>query len=302
MRVLATALVLAALAAGCGEAADARPDAVRVVATTGMIADLARVIGGDEVAVTALMGPGVDPHLYKASALDLDRLRGARLILYNGLGLEGRMGDLFVKLARKQAVVAVTEAIDPARLLEPPELEGHLDPHLWFDVGLWAETTTVVAEALAAVAPAHAALFRSRGRAYRTELRALHEEVKRELATIPARRRVLLTSHDAFRYFGRAYDLEVAGLQGISTVDDPGVKDIQEMAELILKRGIKALFVESSVSPKAIQAVHEWVRRRGHEIRIGGTLFSDAMGDAPPTDTYVGVVRFNTRTIVEALR
>jgi manganese/zinc/iron transport system substrate-binding protein len=295
-------LLLAALVGGCGEVADARPGTLRVVATTGMVADLARVIGGDEVEVIALMGPGVDPHVYKASALDLDRLRGARLILFNGLGLEGRMGDLFVKLAHKQAVVAVTESVDPARLLEPPELEGHFDPHLWFDVGLWAETTTVVAEALAELAPAHAALFRSRAHAYRQELRALHEEVKRELATIPARRRVLLTSHDAFRYFGRAYDLEVRGLQGISTVDDPGVKDIQEMAELIGKRGIKALFVESSVSPKAIQAVHEWVRREGFDIKIGGTLFSDAMGDAPPTDTYIGMVRANTRTIVEALR
>lgn len=302
MRILATALVLAALTAGCGEQADARPGTVRVVATTGMVADLARVIGGDQVVVTALMGPGVDPHLYKASALDLDRLRGAQLILYNGLGLEGRMGDLFVKLARKQPVVAVTETIDPARLLEPPELEGHFDPHLWFDIGLWAETTTVVAEALADVAPAHAALFRSRADAYRTELRALHAEVKRELATIPAGRRVLLTSHDAFRYFGRAYDMEVRGLQGISTVDDPGVKDIQEMAALIARRGIKAVFVESSVSPKAIGAVREWVRRRGHEVSIGGTLFSDAMGDTPPTDTYVGMVRFNTRTIVKALR
>ena len=299
---MAALVLLAALIGGCGEVADARPGTLRVVATTGMVADLARVIGGKEVDVIALMGPGVDPHAYKASALDLDRLRSARLILYNGLGLEGRMGDLFVKLARKQAVVAVTESVDPERLLEPPELRGHFDPHLWFDVGLWAETTTVVAEALAEVAPEHAALFRSRAHAYRQELLALHEEVKRELATIPARRRVLLTSHDAFRYFGRAYDLEVSGLQGISTVDDPGVKDIREMAELIAERSIKALFVESSVSPKAIQAVHEWVRRKGHDIRIGGTLFSDAMGDTPPTDTYIGMVRANTRTIVEALR
>ncbi len=302
MKVLASVLALAALTCGCGETADARPGAVRVVATTGMVADLARVIGGQQVEVTALMGPGVDPHLYKASALDLDRLRGAHLVLYSGLGLEGRMGDLLAKLARRRPVVAVAEALDPARLLEPPELEGHFDPHLWFDVGLWAETTTVVAEALAEVAPAHAALFRSRAAAYRTELKALHEEVKRELATIPAGRRVLLTSHDAFRYFGRAYDLEVHGLQGISTVDDPGVKDIREMAELIATRRIRAVFVESSVSPKAIRAVHEWVRRRGHELKIGGTLFSDAMGDTPPADTYVGMVRANARTIVEALR
>jgi len=299
---VAALLLLAMPMGGCGDVADARPGTLQVVATTGMVADLARVIGGDEVTVTALMGPGVDPHVYKASALDLDRLRGARLILFNGLGLEGRMGDLFRKLARKQAVVAVTETVDPARLLVPPELDGHFDPHVWFDVGLWAETTTAVAEALAELDPAHAALFRSRAHAYREELLALHEEVKRELRTIPARRRVLVTSHDAFRYFGRAYDMEVRGLQGISTANDPGVKDIQEMAALIGRRGIKALFVESSVSPKAIRAVHEWVRRKGHEVRFGGTLFSDAMGDAPPTDTYIGMVRANTRTIVEALR
>jgi len=299
---IAAVLVAAALAAGCNNADGARSGKINVVATTGMVADLARVIGGEQVDVTALMGPGVDPHIYKASARDLDRLRAAQLILYNGRHLEGRMGDVLIKVARKKPVVAVTEAIPDEKLLEPPELDGHYDPHVWFDVSLWAETTTVVAAALAELDPAHAALYHERARVYKTQLLDLHADVKRELATIPRKRRVLLTSHDAFRYFGRAYDLEVRGVQGISTVDAPGVKDIQEMADLIGQRGIKAIFVESSVPRKAIEAVQIWVRRKGHDVVIGGTLFSDAMGDKPPTDTYVGMVRANVRTVVDALR
>jgi manganese/zinc/iron transport system substrate-binding protein len=295
-------LVLAGLAPACAPSDGAHPGKVGIVATTGMVADLARRVGGDRVDVTALMGPGVDPHLYKASALDLDRLRAADVVLYSGKGLEGKMTDVLVRLARRKAVVAVTDGIDDARLLEPAELEGHYDPHVWFDVSLWAETTPVVANALAAADPAHAAGYRARAAAYADELRALHDEVKRDLATIPRARRVLITSHDAFRYFGRAYDLEVRGLQGISTVSAPGVKDVEQMAQLIVDRGIKAIFVETSVPPKAIEAVREWVGRRGHEVAIGGTLYSDAMGDAPPEDTYPGMVRANVKRIVEALR
>jgi len=267
-----------------------------------MVADLARRVGGERVEVTALMGPGIDPHLYKASARDLDRLRAADLVLYNGKGLEGKMTDVFVRLARRKAVVAVTDAIAEARLLEPEQLEGHYDPHVWFDVSLWAETVEAVAAALAEVDPAHADEYRTRAAAYADELRALHDEVGQALATIPRARRVLITSHDAFRYFGRAYDLEVRGLQGISTVSAPGVKDVEQMAQLIVDRGIKAIFVETSVSPKATEAVREWVAQRGREVAIGGTLYSDAMGDTPPEDTYVGMVRANVGKIVEALR
>jgi len=293
---LAILLGLAGLTPACGGAPGG------VVATTGMVADLARRIAGDRMTVTALMGPGVDPHLYKASALDLDRLRGADLVLYSGKGLEGKMTDVLVRLARSKPVVAVTDGIPDERLLEPEELAGHYDPHVWFDASLWAETAPVVAEALADVDPAHADEYRARAAEYARELRALHEEVKQALATIPRERRVLITSHDAFRYFGRAYDLEVRGLQGISTVAAPGVKDVEEMAQLIVDRGIKAIFVETSVPPKAIEAVQEWVRRAGAEVAIGGTLYSDAMGDTPPEDTYVGMVRANVKRIVEALR
>jgi manganese/zinc/iron transport system substrate-binding protein len=295
--------LLPLLAAACGKGdAGIRSGKLRVVATTGMVADLAREVGGEHVVVEALMGAGVDPHLYKASAGDRERLRAADLVLYNGKGLEGKMGDVLVKLARAQPVVAVTDVIPDERLLEPEELEGHYDPHVWFDVALWAECARPVADELARLDPLHRADYEARAERYAALLRGLHEEVRAALAAVPRERRVLITSHDAFRYFGRAYDLEVRGLQGISTVADAGVKDVQQMVDLIVGRGIKAIFVESSVSPKAIEAVQAHVRERGHEVAIGGTLYSDAMGDAPPEDTYVGMVRANVRTVVSALR
>lgn len=301
MRMLALALFVA-IGACADDGGAARGDAVRVVATTGMVADLARRVGGERVEVDALMGPGVDPHLYSASPDDLVRLRGADLVLYNGRGLEGKMGDVLVKLARRKPVVAVTEEIADEKLLEPPELEGHFDPHVWFDASLWAATPAVVAGALAEIDPEHAEEYRGRAAAYRTELLALHEETRAAIATIPEERRVLITSHDAFRYFGRAYEMEVRGLQGISTVQDAGVKDVQDLVDLIARRRIKAVFVETSVPHAALEAVQRWVREKGHKVAIGGELFSDAMGDAPPTDTYPGMVRHNVQTIVEALR
>ncbi len=288
-------------ACGGGEALT-RTGKLRVVATTGMVADLARVVGGPDVEVTALMGAGVDPHLFKASAGDVARLEQADVILYSGLGLEGKMGDIFVKMARTRPVHAVCEAVPEEDRLEPPELEGHYDPHVWFDVALWAKTTQVVAAALGAADPGRGEAYAKRAADYRATLAALHEEAKEALAGIPRERRVLVTSHDAFRYLGRAYDLDVRGVQGISTVSDAGVKDIEEVADLIVERGIRAIFVESSVSPKTIEAVVAAARAKGQEVRIGGELYSDAMGDAPPEDTYVGMVRANVRKLVEALR
>lgn len=301
MRVLGVLLV-AVLAACAPEARGARTGKVRVTATTGMVADLARRVGGDRVEVDALMGPGVDPHLFSASPSDLDRLRAADLVLYSGRGLEGKMGDIFTSLARKKPVFAVTERIPDEKLLSPPELQGHFDPHVWFDVSLWAETLPVVAQALSEVDPAHAAGYRARADAYREELLRLHDEVKAALATVPKERRVLITSHDAFRYFGRAYDLEVRGLQGVSTVQDAGVRDVQDLANLVAERRIKAIFVETSVSEAAIRAVQHAAKDKGQDVRIGGHLFSDAMGDKPPEDTYPGMVRANVKTIVDALR
>ena len=295
-------LLVPLLVACTPEADGAREGLVRVTATTGMVADLAKRVGGDRVEVDALMGPGVDPHLFSASPSDLERLRAADLILYSGRGLEGKMSDIFTSLARKKPVFAVTEAIPDDRLLSPPELHGHFDPHVWFDVALWAETLPVVAQALSEADPAHAAEYRARAEAYREDLLKLHEEVRTAIATVPKERRVLITSHDAFRYFGRAYDLEVRGLQGVSTVQDAGVRDVQDLANLIADRKIKAIFVETSVSEASIRAVQKWAQEKGHDVRIGGHLYSDAMGDTPPEDAYPGMVRKNVKTIVEALR
>lgn len=275
---------------------------IEVVTTIGMVADLVGRIGGPLVHVTGLMGPGVDPHLYKASEGDIGRLAAADLIFYNGLNLEGKMGDIFVKMARARPTIAVTEGIDPARLREPPEFQGHYDPHVWFDVQLWEQAALRIEQALAEFDPTHAAAYRANGALLRGELRDLDTWCRAEIARIPKGQRVLITAHDAFGYFGRAYEIDVVGLQGISTVSEYGLKDIQRMVELIVARRIRAVFVESSVPRRSIDAVVEGVRAQGHDVQIGGTLFSDAMGDAgTPEGTYIGMVRANVATIVTAL-
>ena len=274
-----------------------------VVCTTGMVADLARVIGGDRIAVTGLMGPGVDPHYYKASQGDIARLGKADLILYNGLFLEGKMEEIFTKMARKKRVVAVTAPVPEERLRRPPEFDGNYDPHIWFDVSLWRQTIPLVVDNLAAIDPAGAEEFRLRGQAYSAELEQLHEWVAVQVGQIDSARRVLVTAHDAFGYFGQAYDIEVVGLQGISTVAEYGVNDVSRMVDLIVERGVKAIFVESSVPQRSINAVKEGCLARGHEVKIGGTLYSDAMGEpGSGADTYIGMVRTNVNTLVAALR
>jgi manganese/zinc/iron transport system substrate-binding protein len=274
-----------------------------VTCTIGMIADAAQIIGGPHVTVEGLMGPGVDPHLYKASQGDLAKLGGSDLILYNGLNLEGKMGDLFVKMSRTRPTVPVTEAIPESLLREPPEFLGHYDPHVWFDVSLWRRATARVSDALIELDSGHRADFERNAAAYLDTLAALDQWVRENMATIPRERRVLVTAHDAFGYFGRAYDVDVVGLQGISTVSEYGLADVQRIVGLITSRKIKAVFIESSVPRRSIDAVVEGCRGRGHNVAVGGTLFSDAMGAAgTPEGTYVGMVRANVRTIVAALR
>ncbi len=276
---------------------------LRVVTTTGMIADLAEKIGGDSVVVTALMGPGVDPHLYKATQGDLGRLRSADVILYNGLHLEGKMGEVLEKLERLKTVVPVSRGIETGRLIDHPEYEGAYDPHIWFDVQLWSEALEEVLATLISVDPAHRSLYEANAEAYRKELADLHRWVEEEVQKIPADRRILITAHDAFSYFGRAYDIEVRGLQGISTVSEFGLKDRVDLVDFIVRRSIKAVFVETSVSSKNIQAIVEGCRQKGHEVRIGGSLYSDAMGEPDgPAGDYIGMVRSNVQTIVNALK
>ena len=277
---------------------------INVVTTVGMITDIVRNVGGERVAVRGLMGPGVDPHLYKPSAGDAIRLGNADIIFYGGLHLEGRMAELFekIELTGKPAV-AVSRDIDPKRLRQPPEFEGKYDPHIWFDVSLWQSATRTVAAALTSLDPNSAALYAANASAYLAKLETLDQYARSQIATIPAAQRVMITAHDAFGYFGQAYGMEVRGLQGISTASEISAADVQGLTEFITSRKIKALFVESSVPESTVRAVQEAVRSRGHEVLIGGELFSDAMGaEGTPEGTYIGMVTFNVDTIVSALR
>jgi manganese/zinc/iron transport system substrate-binding protein len=308
--LLATATALATLVSGCSPGPDANhagtdPGArkIKAVCTIGMISDIVGVVGGDRVAVEGLMGPGVDPHLYKASEGDVRKLANADIIFYNGLNLEGKMGNLFVRMSASRPTIPVTENMDAKRLREPPEFAGHYDPHVWFDVTLWMSAVERVETALAKLDPAHASDYAQRAAAYREELNRLDAFVKTRVSEIPKQRRVLVTAHDAFGYFGAHYDIEVVALQGISTATEAGVGDVKRLVDLVVARRIKAIFVESSVPRRTIEAVVEAARARGHEVTIGGSLFSDALGDpGTPAATYLGMIRHNVNTIVEALK
>lgn len=295
--------LLAVTAAGCGRAGGtvSSNGKIKVAATTGMVGDLARNIGRERVEVTALMGPGVDPHLYKASEGDISRLSGAQIIFYNGLHLEGRMGDILVKMARNKPTVAVAERIPEEALLKTADETE--DPHIWFDVSLWMQAAEVVRDSLIELDPAGKAEYEANAAAYLKELETLHRYAREQIATIPAQQRVLVTAHDAFGYFGRAYGIEVTGLQGISTATEYGLADVQNVVDLLVTRKIKAVFVESSVPKRSIEALVEGAGAKGHKVAIGGELFSDAMGAAgTPEGTYSGMVRHNVDIIVKALK
>ena len=276
---------------------------VNVVTTTGMIADIAKNVGGDRVRVTALMGPGVDPHLYKASEGDVLRLQEADVIFYNGLHLEAQMADVLERLNEFGIkTVAVTDQIDRSLLQSPPEFQGNYDPHVWFDVSLWMKAVEQVQDTLVEMDPDSASTYQSNAEAFLTELENLHQYVLDQADTIPAEQRILITAHDAFNYFGRAYGFEVRGLQGISTEAQAGTADVQALANFIVEKQIPAVFVESSVPQRNVEAVQAAVQAKGFEVSIGGSLFSDAMGSqGTPEGTYIGMVRHNIDTIVTAL-
>ncbi len=307
-RVVSAAIVvmsLVTLLAACGsnaEGGDVSDREINVVATTGMIADTVANVGGDRVTVEGLMGPGVDPHLYKASASDVNKLDDADVIFYNGLELEGRMTDIFVRLASSKPTVAVTEGIDPESLREPPEFEGKYDPHVWFDVSLWVSVTRSIESELSEMDPESAETYKSNADAYIAKLEELDGWVEEQINSIPEQFRVLITAHDAFGYFGERYGMEVRGLQGISTQSEAGLADVQDLAQFIADREIPAIFIESSVNENTIDAVRQAVQAKGTDVEIGGQLFSDAMGESGTEEgTYIGMVRHNVTTIVTAL-
>ncbi len=279
-----------------------------VVCTTTMVADLVREIGGDAVTVEALMKAQVDPHLYKASPSDVSKLNRAKVVFYSGMLLEGRMTDIFNRLADQgKAVHAVTDSVPEKKRIESEEYEGHPDPHVWGDASLWMTAADVVAERLAEAFPDHAESFQKRRMAYRKTLADLDRWAKERIDSIPPSRRKLVTSHDAFSYFGRAYGLDVIGVQGISTASDPSLADRTRMVDFIKKHQIPAIFVESSVSPVLIEQIS-----RDANVKVGGELFSDALGEPGTMEsgdgesydvgTYVGMIKHNVNTVVSALR
>jgi manganese/zinc/iron transport system substrate-binding protein len=294
-----------ALAVGYSVAlADEDDDRIKITTTIGMIADTVRNIGGERVDVIALMGPGVDPHVYKPSAGDVGRLDRAAIIFYGGLELEGRMTDTFEKIAKAgKPTYAVTDGIPEDRLRQLEPNSSHHDPHIWFDVTLWKLATESIRSHLTNHHPDDTALFQQNADAYQLQLDALDIYIREQTATIPEGRRVLITAHDAFGYFGAQYGFEVLGVQGISTASEAGTRDIQDLVDFIVERQIPAMFVESSVSPATIEAVQAASRDRGWDVTVGGELFSDAMGESgTPEGTYIGMVTFNIDTIAAALR
>lgn len=302
--LLVLALTLTLLAA-CGDDDDGGEDdgKINVVTTTGMIADAVRNVGGEHVNVTGLMGPGIDPHLYRPTASDVNRLDGADIIFFNGLELEGRMTDIFERLASMKPTVAVSENIPQDQLLASQQYENAHDPHIWFDVSLWKSVVEVIAAELSEHDPDNADIYAANAAAYLEELDELDAYVFEQVETIPESSRVLITAHDAFGYFGQRYGIEVIGLQGISTAAEAGAADVQALTNTIIEREIKAIFVESSVPRATIEAVQAAVRARGSEVEIGGELYSDAMGDeGTKGGTYIGMITSNIDTIAEALR
>ncbi|MFA9477370.1 metal ABC transporter solute-binding protein, Zn/Mn family [Phycisphaerales bacterium AB-hyl4] len=290
---------------GCGDgrAGDADDGRLNIVATTGMIADMVRNVVGEHAQVTGLMDEGVDPHLYRPTRSDVLRLDRANVVVYNGLLLEGQMGETLGRLqSADKHVIAVAERLDPALLMEDDEDPDEADPHVWMDVRLWSTVVEQFTEQMAEISPEHAETYRENAERYLAELAELDSYVREVIASIPEEHRVLVTAHDAFNYFGRSYDIEVRGVYGISTESEAGMHDINRLVDFVVERELPAVFAESSVTDRPVQAVIRGAHSRRHNLRLGGELFSDAMGRAGTYEgTYIGMIDHNATTIARAL-
>jgi manganese/zinc/iron transport system substrate-binding protein len=311
MRTVLLFGVLCLLLSGCDRGAAApttqgggpKSYPYKAVCTVGMVTDIVRNVAGEKANVTGIIGEGVDPHLYKPTRNDVAALLAGDVIFYSGLMLEGKMSDTFVKVARdKKYVYPVTELIDESFLLQPPEFAGHQDPHVWMAVPGWMKATEAVVKSLGEYDPANASYYAQNGERYLAELKKLDEYARASIGSIPQSQRVLITAHDAFNYFGREYGIRVEGIQGISTESEAGLQRINDLVDLIVKQKIAAVFVETSVADKNIRALVDGAASRGVSVKIGGSLFSDAMG-APGTyeGTYLGMIDHNVTLITRAL-
>lgn len=277
---------------------------LNVVTTTTMITDLVKNIGGDNINLQGLMGSGVDPHLYKASEGDVTKLVNADIIFYNGLHLEGKLVEVFEKMERSgKTPIALTDVIDKSTLIGSDYFASNYDPHVWFNIDYFISFGSEVSRVLQEKDPENAQLYEENWQNYYKRLLSLKSDISLKIEELPKEKRILVTAHDAFNYFGRSYDFEVVGLQGLSTATEAGVKDVQKLSAFIIEKGIKAIFVESSVPKRTIEALQAAVKSKGHNVEIGGTLYSDALGNTGTNEgTYIGMFEYNVNTIVNALK
>ncbi len=296
-------IIISSILLGCSSKSESETNLPHVVATTGMLYDAVINIGGENITAEAIMGPGVDPHLYKATQGDLSKLNKADLIVYNGLLLEGKMSEILEKLGRQKSVVAAAEAVPKEMLKSAVGYKDAYDPHVWFDIRRWKYAVNATSKALILLDSVNKETYQKNTNVYLKKLDSLDVYVRKRILEVPGEQRILVTAHDAFTYFGEAYDIRVEGLQGISTVADFGLKDIADIIDLIIENKVKAIFVETSVSEKSINAVVTGCKEKGHHVSIGGYLYSDAMGELGTEEgTYIGMFKSNIETIVNALK
>lgn len=297
-------LIAGTFLVGCSSDQAAENNKYNIVATTTIVGDIVKQIAGDNINLTTLMGPGVDPHLYKASAGDVTKMQNADMVVYNGLHLEGKMGDIFKGLkGGEKSIVAAAEALDKSMLLASEDYENASDPHVWFNVKLWKSAVRTVGKELKKLDQKNSELYEKNMNNYLKELDELEEYIEARISEIPKDKRILITAHDAFQYFADAYNFQVRGLQGISTNAEAGTSDLRKLANFIVEKEIKSIFVESSVPRKNIEALQEAVKAQGFNVEIGGELYSDSTGDGgSPAETYIGTFKSNIDTIVDALK
>lgn len=275
---------------------------LNIVTTTTMITDLVKNVGGEHINLQGLMGSGVDPHLYKASEGDVTKLSDADIIFYNGLHLEGKLVEVFEKM-KNIKTIAVADALDKNTLISSEYFASNYDPHIWFNLDYWKLATQFVVKTLSEAIPNQKTTFEANGKTYIEKLNTLQTKLKTTISILPKEQRILVTAHDAFNYFGKAFDFEVVGLQGLSTATEAGVQDVQKLAAFIIENNVKSIFVESSVPKRTIEALQAAVKSKNHEVTIGGTLYSDALGNADSKEgTYIGMFEHNVNTIVNALK
>jgi manganese/zinc/iron transport system substrate-binding protein len=276
---------------------------LKIVVTTSILKDTLQNIVGPEVAIISLMGHGVDPHTYKATLKNMQDLYSADLVFYHGLHLEGKMADMLTKFSREKPVYAVSNAIDTSQYISDPKSKEAVDPHIWFDIQLWKQVVSYMSTQMQIANPAAASAYQTNTEAYLEMLENLHQEITACIQTIPPNQRILITAHDAFSYFGRAYHIQVKSLQGISTVEECGLRDITDLVDYIVQHKIKAIFPENSIPIQALRAVVEGCKHKGHTVELGTELYSDALGKIGTIEgTYAGMIRSNVTTVVNALR